>query len=696
MVNTLTPGTELANAGEGGNGVHPQDVELSLGAKGLSIWGGHVTEEYLTSLRPWTREIKVYLEMRDDPVIGAMLDAVKMPIMAAPLTVKAVSDDARDVAAAEFLQNNLDNMQRQTWASYISDALECLDFGFSLGEIVLEKRDDGHLWLRNIEPRGQETLRRWLIDPEGEIDDVVGFEQGGFGTSFISAGRRVPLEKCVHLIFRGRKGNPQGKAVMRSVYRPWRFAKNLENFEGVGVERDVGGMPVAELGEVRPSASDITDLKKSLENLRMDEQMYMIVPQGVKVTAYGAGGAGRRYNVREIIRDKHKEILMRLFSQFLALGMEKVGTQALVQGSQDFFMLGLESIQDLLTATWQQQLVPYLFAWNPSFAVDKLPKLVWAKPGKVDIDALLTAYQQGISARLITPLRADEERVREALDAPELADDEGNEPRGAAPAPPGGDNPFGFAEPDLRGGVDAVDRFTDRYQLKLVEMYDGWAVETSRLAALPGRTAAATLEMFEGRLERLGVDLKMLGRDQIGQAARMGLKKRLGKHVSSPRVQQVVAGLITKNDQFIDGSLIPSLRQRFVTDTVELVKVPGKALRLEGFKAVLATRRSQVAGYAGGAVVAIFESQKAAGSEENAERVRAGEKPIPVRWVLDPAAEHCADDSQRATFGCPGLDRVYTGGWDELVAVPAGNVSCLGNCRCQIEADFGEGWERVT
>ena len=100
--------------------------------------------------------------------------------------------------------------------------------------------------------------------------------------------------------------------------------------------------------------------------------------------------------------------------------------------------------------------------------------------------------------------------------------------------------------------------------------------------------------------------------------------------------------------------------------------------------------------YAGGAVVAAFQTQRVAGQVENAERRANGDAPVRARWVLDQTAEHCEDDPARGTFGCPSLARVYENGWDEMPTVPAGNVSCLSNCRCFIEFDNGDGkgWRR--
>ena len=44
---------------------------------GLSLWHGQVREEYLNDLTPWSRAVKVYKEMQDDVVIGALLEAIK-------------------------------------------------------------------------------------------------------------------------------------------------------------------------------------------------------------------------------------------------------------------------------------------------------------------------------------------------------------------------------------------------------------------------------------------------------------------------------------------------------------------------------------------------------------------------------------------------------------------------------------------
>lgn len=761
-----------------------------VGDRGLSMWAGYMGEEYFAELKPWAKEAKFILEARDETTISTMLDAVKMPMIKAEIGVEPASDDAADVAAADFLLKNLNQMYRQSLRKWLTDTLESIEFGFALSEIVLEKRSDGRIWIRNLEPRGQETLRRWGVLDQQHPDTVTDFIQGGWRGGAPRREVAIPLDKCLHTTLRGRKGNPQGKSFLRSLYIPFKYMKNYRALEGIGIERDIGGTPMLNLpeGVGLIDNPEMAEIKKQMEGLRNDKSLYVILPFGMDVKPYQGS---KQLKIRAIIEAYEKQILMRMFAQFLTLGMQNVGTQALVEGSQDFFTLALESIQDEIMEQVNYQLVPYLFRFNNFPGTTGLPKVTWAKPGKMDVAAVLEMFSKGAVAKIFTPTRDDEQKLRDelgldllpdgvgegdrivvdpaldgaplepfapaGLDAPGVVDDiqdsalngaqisslvavvqavaNGELPpiaakrvlRTAFPTLSDGDieaiiadavafDPTAGAslEPimnrafsrvvkhydagqDLRGLGGSYEEFTNAYQKDLVKIYDKWAVETTRLAALPSRSAADIDSMVSRRLTNLSVDLKLLARERIGTASGLGLGETLGKRSSSPEVQKTVSDLIRKAETDIDTRLIPGLKERYASTTTELRALPVD--KRKGFlDELFAGRRSRIAQSAGHAQVAIFETQAAAGKVENAERKRLGVPSIQTRWVLDHGAEHCEDDPSRATFGCPGLARVYKDGWDAMPTVPAGNVSCLGNCRCFIEADFeGNGnWQRIT
>jgi phage gp29-like protein len=433
----------FSNHGEIGN----DKFRTVIGTTGLKHMGGRIREEYLNAIKSWSTEVKLYLEMRDDPIVGAQLDAIKLPLQAASFDVEpAPGGGPNDEEAAEWLWQCMNNMDGQTWNSHVEDALESLDFGFALGEVVLDKRADGRLWLKNIDPRGQESLDRWEYD-EAERDKLDTFVQLDPNTGETYT---IPISKCVHFKFRGRKGNPQGKSILRALYRPYKFARNLEDLEGIGVERDVGGMPVAKLKEGGYEDNDITVLKAALKGLRKDEEVYLIEPEGVDIRAYAGGN--KIYDVNVIIDRWHKVMLMRFFSQFLILGMGNVGTQALVKGSQDFFALALEAVQRYLLETWNLQLVPYLFRFNQWTGISGYPTIVWEKPGRVDLVALVNAMNTAINAKLLTPTDLDEDHIRNLADLPDLPEEERGGPRDVESPPMGGlfDLPERFDEMDRK------------------------------------------------------------------------------------------------------------------------------------------------------------------------------------------------------------------------------------------------------
>ena len=253
-----------------------------------------------------------------------------------------------------------------------------------------------------------------------------------------------------------------------------------------------------------------------------------------------------------------------------------------------------------------------------------------------------------------------------------------------------------FSEPHeagqrLRPNPSRWDRFANQYQRDLVEVYDKWSAETQRLLALQredGASTTAITRSLNARLNDLEVDMMTLGRSRIFEGGKLGLGDRFENRIKTASVRLTIARLQQRNDRFLAESLIPNIRQGL---SGSLTEAEAGAFR-EAFAKASGPLRSRVAGYSGGATVAIFETQKRAGQDENAERRARGELPIAVRWVLDPQAEHCRDDPARGTFGCPSLAVMYPAGFDSLPTVPAGNVSCLGNCRCRLEMDDGSGW----
>jgi len=87
--------------------------------------------------------------------------------------------------------------------------------------------------------------------------------------------------------------------------------------------------------------------------------------------------------------------------------------------------LGLISVQQLLLEAWNYQLVPYLLRYNTFPGLTSAPEITWANPGKVAVNPMVDAYAKGVTARLLTPIREDEEKIRALMDFPDLPEGEG-------------------------------------------------------------------------------------------------------------------------------------------------------------------------------------------------------------------------------------------------------------------------------
>ena len=88
--------------------------------------------------------------------------------------------------------------------------------------------------------------KRWIFDTSGGVQGIVQLAPPYYQNV------TLPIEKC--LLFRTTtvKGNPEGRSMLRNAYRPWYMKKRIEEFEAIGVERDLAGLPV---GKVPASTS---------------------------------------------------------------------------------------------------------------------------------------------------------------------------------------------------------------------------------------------------------------------------------------------------------------------------------------------------------------------------------------------------------------------------------------------------------
>lgn len=463
-------GTRKQTPAPGRIGGGPLTPLLELGTTGLKTTGGRVWEELLPQLQG-PRAIAIYREMAlNDPTVGAMLRAIEMLIRRVEWNTKPASDDAMDVARAEFVQQCIDDMS-ETWADTLAGFLSFIRYGFSVHEEVYKRREgpssdpklsskynDGRIGWARLPARAQDTIDQWIWDENGTLLGCVQKAPPDFRD------RLLPWNRF--LLFRagGEKSNPEGQSVLRTAYRPWFFKKRIEEIEGIGVERDLAGLPTALVPPELLAADAPENLKQQLRqievllrNIRRDQREGVIFPQSFdengkplyELKLLSTGGR-RQFDTSDIVGRYDTRIAMSVLADFVLMGHEKVGSFALASSKTDLFAVALGAWLDVVTEQMNRFAIPRLLRLNAFPFGEKLPTLEHGDIETVDLAEISAYVTQLVGAGVIVPSPGLEKHLLQNAGLPEPEEGEGLEAKAArddamaaqiAGQPPAGEEP---------------------------------------------------------------------------------------------------------------------------------------------------------------------------------------------------------------------------------------------------------------
>ncbi len=363
-----------------------------IGLSGYRRYSGIVQEEFLPQLSG-SNGIKTYREMSDnDAILGACLFAINQILEEARWSTQPWNASESAKADAAFLNDAMLGMEH-SWGDFISEVLSFLIYGWSWFEIVYQRNEDGSVGWKKFAPRLQSSLDSWDIDKNG---NVLGLFQRPYPDFVL---RRIPIEKSLHFKTKYAGGNPEGRSALRSAYRAWYFKKNLEELEGIGIERDLAGIPLLTPPEQFDANSDddkvklaLAWAKKLITNLRRDEQEGILIPPGWKIELLASPGK-RQFDTTEVINRYNKEMAVTMLAQFILLGMERTGSYALASEQIDMFHLCLTSWLNKIQTVINRNAIPKLFILNGK-KTKELPYVVHSDVRKVSLKDLATFINQ--------------------------------------------------------------------------------------------------------------------------------------------------------------------------------------------------------------------------------------------------------------------------------------------------------------
>lgn len=374
-----------------------------IGRIGQKRYGGTFYEEFLRELRG-KKGIETYREMAEnDDTIGAILFAVEMLIRQASWNVEPGGDTPKDKEAAEFVEQCMHDMQ-DTWTDTISEILSFLTYGWSFHEIVYKRRmgktrdqktrskyNDGLIGWRKLPIRAQETLYQWEYDDEDNLIAMTQLPPPNYGLI------TIPMDKAMLFRTKSRKGNPEGRSILRNAYRSWYFKRRIQEYEGIGIERDLAGLPVftapediAIWDEDDPDMVKLrTGMEAMVQKIRVDELAGIVKPHGFEFELLNSGGS-KQFDTNAIIQRYDTGMAMTVLADFIFLGHQQVGSFALSSDKTELFSMAIGAYLDIICETFNSQGIPQLIDVNGSHfdGITDYPKLAHGDIENADIQKL--------------------------------------------------------------------------------------------------------------------------------------------------------------------------------------------------------------------------------------------------------------------------------------------------------------------
>ncbi len=401
--------------------VRPQFREL--GSTGLKRAGGIVLEEFNSKLQGATWIETCDRMLRGDGQVQAVELAICLPIEGLNWWIDPGGSTATDIEIAELLNDNLFDGMSCTFEDVISEAMMGPFLGVSLLEEVWESRN-GMTWLRKLAPRHPRTIKEWLFDESGGVQGIKQRLENNPDRSEVE----IPIDKLLRFTWRSQT-SPEGRALMRPMYKHWWIKDALYKIANIGFERFWMPTPIGQLPQGY-TADDEAAYKSALEAIRAAQGGGMMMPPGYPLPTL----LESNLKVPEMMAyiNHHDLMISRSgLAQFLNLGSSNVGSWALSDSQVRFFILSLAKMTRWIKSIFQRYLIPQWIGYNyPGYNVyptmECTPVMRLVQPG-----AFAEALHKLSTGKLITTPDQDiEATVREVYELPERAEDKDSQSDG--------------------------------------------------------------------------------------------------------------------------------------------------------------------------------------------------------------------------------------------------------------------------
>ena len=411
--------------------------------------GYYIQDQIKTDLRMPTR-LYTYDNMFLDDAVYNSVDITNLLVTTALYYgsfVPGKSGSKKSKKAADFLNYCIRNITYGTWLDCLQNFVTDLKYGYSINNIVIEKRNfgeyKGSYVLRKISPRDQKSIYGWLWNKNQT--ELLGFVQKppllasrGFvekayqdGLTAMSIGKYydssypiIYTNQMLHFRYNSTNNNPQGDSPLAHCYSAWMEKKLIEEYEVIGISKDLGGIIVLRVpSELIEKANDSANypqealeyaaIQRNTADLHSGRSSFLLLSSDVDDVSKkylfdfelkGIDGNGKQYITSEIIDQKRKSIYNVFGTGFLLLGQDSVGSYNLSSNATSTHGYYVERNILQKIDVLNTQLAPRLLAANNIYLNhNDMPVYEHRDPTEPNEDVISKVVQRVKSVNGLTP-----------------------------------------------------------------------------------------------------------------------------------------------------------------------------------------------------------------------------------------------------------------------------------------------------
>lgn len=367
-----------------------------------SPWRMYTDElEYVPELM-WPWSVRTFDHMRTDSQLAGLLTAtmwgitqlryVVDPNGARPSAVKEISEDLNIPVLGDDDKPRGRMKRRFSHANHVRKAVMAIVYGHEHFEQNCDIVD-GKARLRKLAPRPPHTIQAINVADDGGL---VSIQQWAGPNQFqrMGVGPEIPVDRLAVWIFEQEGMSQTGRPLIRDCYKDWLLKDRMQRVEAINHER-AGGVPFA-VGAMGMTDDEVMALSRMMQSWRIGENAGGAVPYGSDIKIAKGTGSDIDATIKRYDESMARRFLLALIN--LAQGGQNVGSYALSENFEDFFLVGQRVIAQWYCDVMTEHVIEDLIDWNYGEDEELAPRVTWERSTEdsLGVEALATLVENEI------------------------------------------------------------------------------------------------------------------------------------------------------------------------------------------------------------------------------------------------------------------------------------------------------------